>query len=105
MTDHEPADRSHWERLASAWGLPLEAMPDAFRHLQARLLEECGDLVMTAYELRHDGTERRYYLPKMLSMDARILVATRPANWNPVLEDHALRTMQDIMGERLDFTS
>jgi hypothetical protein len=36
------------------------------------------------------------------NQEARI-VTTRPANWNPVQEDQALRAMQHILGERLDF--
>lgn len=105
MSTHPHDDGPTWAELAPAWGLPIEAMPDAMRHVQARLLEEWGSLVLTGYDICHDGTERRYYLPEILQPDSRILVTTRPANWDPDRENQALRALHKLLDQPLDFTS
>jgi hypothetical protein len=97
-------DRPLWDKLAAAWGLPVEAMPDALHHLRARLLAERGQLELTSYEVRYDGTERRWYTAVDPTARLAPIVTTRPAPWNPVREDQALRALQGILGERLDFT-
>jgi hypothetical protein len=61
-------------------------------------------LVPTSSEIHADGTERRWY--RVVSPESPVprIVITKPANWNPVREDQALRQLEGILGERLDFT-